>query len=144
MLLTPSKCAPTKCLRTNRVLDDCPRDYGIEQHITLTLPAWRCLFTVRNYMTLFNIFEWLGSALKEWVSFWGFMGNDSKRGTNKSREQSFQQWTFLKLSENCYKFKIPAVTALKSIGRIAKQFRFIELMISVRPSVCLSVCQHFG
>ena len=30
--------------------------YGIEQHITLTLPAWRCLFTVRNYMTLFNTF----------------------------------------------------------------------------------------
>ena len=28
--------------------------YGIEQHITLTLPAWLCLFTVRNYMTLFN------------------------------------------------------------------------------------------
>ena len=30
--------------------------YEIEQHITLTLPAWRCLFTVRNYMTLFNTF----------------------------------------------------------------------------------------
>ena len=30
--------------------------YGIEQHITLTLPAWRCLFTVRNNMTLFNTF----------------------------------------------------------------------------------------
>ena len=30
--------------------------YGIEQHITLTLPAWCCLFTVRNYMTLFNTF----------------------------------------------------------------------------------------
>ena len=30
--------------------------YGIEQHITLTLPAWRCLFTVLNYMTLFNTF----------------------------------------------------------------------------------------
>ena len=29
--------------------------YGIEQHITLTLPAWLCLFTVRNYMTPFNI-----------------------------------------------------------------------------------------
>ena len=28
--------------------------YGIEQHITLTLPACRCLFTVRDYMTLFN------------------------------------------------------------------------------------------
>ena len=28
--------------------------YEIEQRITLTLPAWRCLFTVRNYMTLFN------------------------------------------------------------------------------------------
>ena len=28
--------------------------YGIEQHITLTLPAWLCLFTVRNYMVLFN------------------------------------------------------------------------------------------
>ena len=28
--------------------------YGIEQYITLTLPAWRYLFTVRNYMTLFN------------------------------------------------------------------------------------------
>ena len=28
--------------------------YGIEQHITVTLPAWLCLFTVRNYMTLFN------------------------------------------------------------------------------------------
>ena len=27
---------------------------GIEQHITVTLPAWLCLFTVRNYMTLFN------------------------------------------------------------------------------------------
>ena len=27
---------------------------GIEQHITLTLPAWRCLFTVRDYMILFN------------------------------------------------------------------------------------------
>ena len=27
---------------------------GIEQHITLTLPAWLCLFTVRNNMTLFN------------------------------------------------------------------------------------------
>ena len=27
---------------------------GIEQHITLTLPAWLCLFTVHNYMTLFN------------------------------------------------------------------------------------------
>ena len=26
----------------------------IEHHIILTLPAWRCLFTVRNYMTLFN------------------------------------------------------------------------------------------
>ena len=32
------------------------RYYGIEQHITLTLPAWCCLFTVRNYMTLFNTF----------------------------------------------------------------------------------------
>ena len=30
--------------------------YGIEKHITLTLPAWRCLFTVGNYMTLFNTF----------------------------------------------------------------------------------------
>ena len=30
--------------------------YGIEQRITLTLPAWRCLFTVRNYMTLLNTF----------------------------------------------------------------------------------------
>ena len=30
--------------------------YRIEQHITLTLPAWLCLFTVRNYMTLFNTF----------------------------------------------------------------------------------------
>ena len=28
--------------------------YGIEQHITLTLPAWLCLFTASNYMTLFN------------------------------------------------------------------------------------------
>ena len=28
--------------------------YGIEQYITLTLPAWLCLFSVRNYMTLFN------------------------------------------------------------------------------------------
>ena len=28
--------------------------YGIEQLIILTLPAWLCLFTVRNYMTLFN------------------------------------------------------------------------------------------
>ena len=28
--------------------------YGIEQHITLTLPAWLCLFTVRDYMALFN------------------------------------------------------------------------------------------
>ena len=28
--------------------------YGIEQYITMTLPAWRCLFTVRDYMTLFN------------------------------------------------------------------------------------------
>ena len=27
MLLTPSNCALTKCLRTNRVLGDCPRDY---------------------------------------------------------------------------------------------------------------------
>ena len=25
--------------------------YGIEQHVTLTLPAWLCLFTVRNNMT---------------------------------------------------------------------------------------------
>ena len=30
--------------------------YWIEQDITMTLPAWRCLFTVRNYMTLFNTF----------------------------------------------------------------------------------------
>ena len=30
--------------------------YGIEQHITMKLPAWRCLFTVRNNMTLFNTF----------------------------------------------------------------------------------------
>ena len=30
--------------------------YGIEQHITLTLPALRCSFTVRNYMTLINTF----------------------------------------------------------------------------------------
>ena len=30
--------------------------YGIEQHITLTLPALRCSFTVYNYMTLFNTF----------------------------------------------------------------------------------------
>ena len=30
--------------------------YGIEQHITLTLPTWCCLFTVRYYMTLFNTF----------------------------------------------------------------------------------------
>ena len=28
--------------------------YGIEQHITLTLSAWLCLFTVRNNMTLLN------------------------------------------------------------------------------------------
>ena len=28
--------------------------YGIEQHIRLTLPAWFCLFTGRNDMTLFN------------------------------------------------------------------------------------------
>ena len=26
MLLIPSLCALTKCLRTNRVLDDCPRE----------------------------------------------------------------------------------------------------------------------
>ena len=31
--------------------------YGIEQHITLTLPAWLCLFTVRNTMTLFNTLD---------------------------------------------------------------------------------------
>ena len=31
--------------------------YGVEQHITLTLPAWLCLFTVRNYMTLFNTLD---------------------------------------------------------------------------------------
>ena len=30
--------------------------YGIEQYITLTLPALHCSFTVRNYMTLFNTF----------------------------------------------------------------------------------------
>ena len=30
--------------------------YRIEQYITLTLPALLCLFTVRNYMTLFNTF----------------------------------------------------------------------------------------
>ena len=28
--------------------------YGSEQHISLILPAWGCLFTVRNNMTLFN------------------------------------------------------------------------------------------
>ena len=30
--------------------------YGIEQYITLTLPAWRCLFTVRNNMAQINTF----------------------------------------------------------------------------------------
>ena len=30
MLLTPSNCALTKCLRTNRILDDCPRDLRIK------------------------------------------------------------------------------------------------------------------
>ena len=36
--------------------------YGIEQHITLTLPAWLCLFTVRNYMTLFNTWIFMRSV----------------------------------------------------------------------------------
>ena len=36
--------------------------YGIEQHITLTLPAWLCLFTVRNYMTLFNTWVFMRSV----------------------------------------------------------------------------------
>ena len=27
MLMIPSLCALTKCLRTNRVLDDCPREF---------------------------------------------------------------------------------------------------------------------
>ena len=35
--------------------------YGVEQHITLTLPALHCLFTVRNYMTLFNTFAFHAS-----------------------------------------------------------------------------------
>ena len=33
--------------------------YGIEQHITLTFPAWRCLLNVRDYMTLFNTFAFM-------------------------------------------------------------------------------------
>ena len=33
--------------------------YGIEQHITLTLSALHCSFTVRNYMTLFNTFHFM-------------------------------------------------------------------------------------
>ena len=36
--------------------------YGIEQHITLTLPALHCSFTVRNYMTLFNTFPFMRAA----------------------------------------------------------------------------------
>ena len=39
--------------------------YGIEQQITLTLPAWLCLFTMRNYMTLFNT---LASHAIRWCS----------------------------------------------------------------------------
>ena len=43
--------------------------YGIEQHINLTLPAWRCLFTVRNYMTLFNTFVLMRAVgLVVWLS----------------------------------------------------------------------------
>ena len=34
------------------------RYYGIEQHITLTLPAWLCLFTVRNLHDLYST-PWL-------------------------------------------------------------------------------------
>ena len=42
---------------------------GIEQHITLTLPAWRCLFTVRNYMTLFNTFALMRAVgVVVWIS----------------------------------------------------------------------------
>ena len=36
--------------------------YGIEQHITLTLPAWLCLFTASNYMTLFNTLAFMRSV----------------------------------------------------------------------------------
>ena len=36
--------------------------YGIEQHITLALPAWLCLFTVCNYMTLFNTWLFMRSV----------------------------------------------------------------------------------
>ena len=43
--------------------------YGIEQYITLTLPAWRCLFTVSNYMTLFNTFVLMRAVgLMVWFS----------------------------------------------------------------------------
>ena len=28
--------------------------YGIEQHMTMTLPTWRCLFNLAYYMTLFK------------------------------------------------------------------------------------------
>ena len=42
---------------------------GIEQHITLTLPAWCCLFTVRNYITLFNTFVLMRAVgLVVWLS----------------------------------------------------------------------------
>ena len=43
--------------------------YRIEQHITMTLPAWRCLFTVRNYMILNNTFVLMRAAgLEVWIS----------------------------------------------------------------------------
>ena len=42
--------------------------YGIEQRITLA-PAWRCLFTVRNYMTLFNTIAFMGAVgVVVWLS----------------------------------------------------------------------------
>ena len=54
--------------------------YGIGQHITLTLPAWRCLFTVRNYMTLFNTFALMQAV---GVVVWLSLGMEKVPGSRR-------------------------------------------------------------
>ena len=71
--------------------------YGIEQHITLTLPAGRCLFTVRNYMTLFNTFVLMRSIGLE---VWFLLGMAMVPGSRR-RHYSVVSVIFLLLSLFC-------------------------------------------
>ena len=71
------------------------------------------------------------------VFFLGSWGNESERGTNKSREHFFQHRLFLKLSEKGYKFKVPTVMGTlphlnyESLCRLFAQMRNYFLSVDI-------------